>query len=145
MKEFIQIINPTSDFTPELWSSLSHCLTLKSAEHRIHDRHIQKEISIQYKGIPHNGIFTYLRKCTGYKNPVDVGLVHMKHDDNNCNVQPKTLLDYGTKSRWNLHERENNCLTFDFRDGIIAFGGYTITNGSPNSYWEHPTMDMGSV
>ena len=45
---------------------------------------------------------------------IDVGLVHMKQDGNNCNVQPKTLLDYDSKSRWNLHERENNCLTFDF-------------------------------
>ena len=139
MKEFIQIINPTSDFTPELWSSLSYGLTLKSTENRIYDRYIKKEISIPYKGNPHNGIFTYLRKCAGNKNPVDAGLVYIKQDDRECSIPPKTLLDYGSKSRWFLQEKENNCLTFDFKDGKIALGGYTITSGLSSSYWEYPT------
>ena len=60
-----------------------------------------------------------MRKCAGNKNPVDAGLVYIKQDDRECNVPPKTLLDYGSKSSWRLQEKENNCLTFDFKDGKI--------------------------
>ena len=38
-----------------------------------------------------------------------------------------------------IAERENNTLTFDFKDGKCALSGYTITSGASSSYWEYAT------
>lgn len=138
MKKFVDTIT-THDVTLDLWKSLNRRLTMNVKERRIQTRYIKKEIPIPYDKDPHLGIFTYLRKLAGGKNPVEAHLVEIKSGDTECTIPPKKLLDYGTKTRWYLAERENNTLTFDFKHGKFAMNAYTITSGSTSSYWEYPT------
>ena len=139
MNKFISLIKPTTDLTPELWSSLTQRLSLKVKERHIRERYIHKEIPLPYKGKAHDGVFTYLRKLAKNQNPVDAGLVNIVSGDTECSVETKKLLEYGTKARWYLAEKEDNTLTFDFKSGKFALGGYTITSGASSSYWEYPT------
>ncbi|EAX87722.1 hypothetical protein TVAG_436140 [Trichomonas vaginalis G3] len=139
MKKFVDTVS-THDVSSVLWRSLHKRLTMEVKERRIQTRYIKKEIPIPYDDKdPHNGVFTYLRKQCGGKNPVDAHLVELKSGDTECSVAAKLLLDYGTKARWYLAEKENNTLTFDFKHGKFALSAYTITSGSSSSYWEYPT------
>ena len=139
-QSFNKYITPeTIQNEPMLWQALQKRLLLPSDRIRIPDRYVHKDIPIHYKNEPFNGIFSFITKLLGGKNPVEADAIEVTVNKDECNISPSSLMNYKSPpSRWYLAEHENNWVCFDFKNAKISMTAYTISSGSDSSYWEYP-------